>query len=407
MGQGGSNLAYQMMVVSLGWQVYDLTNSAFYLGLTGLMQFLPQFLLTLPAGHLADRYNRRRIAYMCQLLECVVTAVLAIASYTHWISVEIVYACAIALGAARTFEQPCMQAILPSLVEPAAVSKAVAWMGVVKNSAQVIGPPLGGVIFALGANAAYATSSLFFLAAAILVFGVNQPFQARRREPNTLRTVLAGIAYIWSKPVILGAITLDLFAVLLGGATALLPIYARDILHTGPWGLGILRAAPAMGAIPISIWLARNPMNRHVGYIMFGAVASFGIATVIFGFSTFFPLSFAALMLLGASDMVSVVIRMTLIQIETPDEMRGRVSAVNSIFIGTSNQLGEFESGTTASWFGTVPAVVLGGVGTLLVVILGMRWFPALAKRQTLLPGDGIAPVPEKTADKPATAVST
>jgi MFS family permease len=251
-------------------------------------------------------------------------------------------------------------------------------------TAMIIGPALGGFLYVAGAGVVYGVSGLLFLGAALLMACVKLERPPQKREPATLNTVFAGITFIRHRPVVLGAISLDLFAVLLGGATALLPVFARDILHTGPWGLGLLRAAPALGALGMSLWLARKPLTRKVGHIMFWSVAGFGLATVVFGLSRSFTLSMVALLAMGALDMISMVIRASLVQLETPDAMRGRVSAVNAIFINTSNQLGEFESGITAAWFGTVPATVIGGIGTLIVVGLWMGWFPALRKRQRL-----------------------
>lgn len=384
LGQITSSLAYNMLVIAVGWQIYDLTHSALSLGLVGLVQFLPQFLLTLVVGHVADRYERRRIVMICHLVECAMAALLALGSSAHWLNEELILVCACLIGTARAFEAPTRQAFLPTLVEPALLPRALAAAASCRQAGVIIGPALGGAIYIAGAEAVYTTCAAFFLLAGLSVAAIRIPFRTPRREPASLASVFGGIAYIRSKPVILGAISLDLFSVLLGGATALLPIYARDILSTGPWGLGLLRAAPAVGALSMSIYLARCPLRRRVGKTMFTAVAIFGLATILFGLSSSFLVSLAALVVLGASDMISVVIRSSLVQLETPDAMRGRVSAVNSIFIGTSNQLGEFESGVTAAWFGPVPAVVIGGVSTLLVVALWMRLFPGLLRREAL-----------------------
>jgi len=379
-------LAYQMLSVAVGWQIYDLTRSAFNLGLIGLALFLPQFLLALVVGHVADRYDRRRIISICLLIEGALTAVLVVGSFTHALSRDLILACVFLFGAARAFESPTMQAFLPMLVEPAILPECVALSATGRQIGSILGPALGGVIYLAGAGSAYISIAAAYGLAALFYFGIPSPLTAVRRASPTLKSVFAGIAYIRSKPDILGAISLDLFSVLLGGATALLPIYARDILFTGPWGLGLLRAAPAVGALVMSGYLVRRPFKRRVGRIMFTAVAGFGIATIVFGLSRSFWLSLAALTVLGATDMVSVVIRLTLVQLETPDEMRGRVSAVNFLFIGTSNQLGEFESGVTAAWFGAVPAVVIGGICTLVVVALWMRLFPGLVRREALIP---------------------
>jgi MFS family permease len=384
--QTSSVLAYQMLSVAVGWQIYNLSRSALSLGLIGLALFLPQFLLTLVVGHVADRYDRRRIISICVLIECALAAILAAGSYAHTLSPHLILACVFLIGSARAFEYPTMQAFLPTLVEPDILPECLALGGTGRQLGSILGPALGGIIYLAGAGTAYTAIAACYGLAALFVFGIPSPASPPRREPPTLKSVFEGIAYIRSKPDILGAISLDLFAVLLGGATALLPIYARDILATGPWGLGLLRAAPAAGALSMSAYLVRWPCKRRVGKIMFTMVAGFGIATIVFGLSRSFWLSLAALAVLGATDMISVVIRSTLVQLETPDEKRGRVSAINFIFIGASNQLGEFESGVTAAWFGTVPAVVIGGILTLVVAALWMRLFPGLAGRDELIP---------------------
>lgn len=383
-GQICSSMAYQMLVVAVGWQVYELTHSPFMLGMIGLVQFLPQFLLTLVVGHVADQYNRRLIVVSCQSIEAMVALLLALGSLGHWLTVPMVFACALVLGAARSFEAPTQQALLPTLVPAELLPPALAMGSAARQTAIIVGPALGGLIYALGPHVVYGTSTLLLVTAASFIFRIQAPAQTVRREPPTLKTLFAGVHYIWNKKTVLGAISLDLFSVLLGGATALLPIFARDILHTGPWGLGLLRAAPAVGALLMAVYLARFPLRQHVGKTMFAAVAGFGVATIIFGLSHWLPLSLFALFLLGVTDEVSVVVRSSLVQLDTPNEMRGRVSAVNFIFIGASNQLGEFESGVTAALLGTVPAVVLGGIGTLVVVGVWIRLFPALYHREQL-----------------------
>lgn len=387
-GQSCSTLSYQMLVVAFGWQVYDLSHSVFKLGMIGLVQFLPQLCLTLIVGHAADRFDRRRIVQICQLLESLLAALLALACMLHQQNLGLIFACASLIGMTRAFEGPSMQSLLPSLVPSEDLPKSLAWAASARQAAVIAGPALGGLIYALDASVVYLGCALAYLAAALWLQRLPRPAVRQTQEPASLTSALAGIRFIRSKPAVLGAISLDLFSVLLGGATALLPVYARDILHTGPWGLGLLRTAPAIGALCMSLTLARRPLQRHVGRSMAIAVTLFGLTTIIFGLSHYFPLSLAALVVMGASDMVSVVIRSSLVQLETPDTIRGRVSAVNFIFIGTSNQLGEFESGITAAWLGTMPAVVLGGVGTLLVVVLWQRWFPALFTRDRLLPAD-------------------
>ncbi|MCM0755186.1 MFS transporter [Desulfovibrio aminophilus] len=383
-GQTASYLSYHMLGVIIGWQVYDLTRSPMILGFVGLMQFLPQFLLTLAAGHVADRHDRRRVTAACQITGALLSAVLSLGSLAGLMDERCILAAAFLVGAARAFEYPTMQALLPSLVNAGELPRYLALSAGSRQAGVIVGPALGGVLYIAGPGAAYAVCACFSLLAALFILSIRSDRPVFSREPASWRSVFEGLTYIRSKPEILGAISLDLFSVLLGGATALLPVFARDILDTGPWGLGLLRAAPATGAVAMSIYLARRPLKRRVGRTMFRAVAVFGLATMVFGLSRSFVLSLAALAVLGMSDMVSVVVRSSLIQLETPDDKRGRVSAVNAVFIGTSNQLGEFESGLTAAWFGVVPAVVLGGVGTLLVVIAWMRLFPALLRRETL-----------------------
>lgn len=379
-----AGFAYQMLSVAVGWQIYALTHRTLDLGLIGLAQFVPSLLLMLPAGHLADRYQRRRILLAAEWLQGLALAILAAGSFLHWLNEGVILVLIVIIGIGKAFEFPVRQALLPGLVPPSLLPRAMAASASAGQMTIMVGPALGGFLYLAGPDVVYAISSCLYFAAALLFWRMPSVPPPVTREPRTLKTVFAGIGYIRRQPVILGAISLDLFAVLLGGATALLPAFAHDILHTGPWGLGLLRAAPALGALATSLWLARRPLRRGVGKIMFASVAGFGITTLVFALSTSFLLSLAALGLLGAFDMVSVVIRGTLVQLETPDDMRGRVSAVNAMFVTTSNQLGEFESGVTAAWFGTVQAVVIGGFGTLAVVGLWMWWFPALRQRQRL-----------------------
>ncbi|HUK14598.1 MAG TPA: MFS transporter [Thermoanaerobaculaceae bacterium] len=379
-----SSIALQMQAVGVGWQVYDLTGSAWYLGLVGLAQFLPRFFLTLPVGHVADRYDRRLVSRACQLVECLAAGALALGSFAGRQTEHAILLIVVVAGAARAFEGPAMQALAPDLVPVALIPRAAAWSTSANQTATILGPALGGVLYALGPGVVYAAASALFLAAGVCIALIRGDRAGRSGASAGIGSLFAGIAFIRRQPAILGAISLDLFAVLLGGATALLPIYARDILSTGPWGLGLLRAAPAAGALAMAVFLARRPLRRRVGRTMFGAVGVFGVATAVFAVSRSFPLSLAALAVLGAADVISVVIRSALVQIRTPEAMRGRVSAVNSMFIGTSNQLGEFESGATAALFGTVPAVLIGGVGTLVVAGLWMALFPQLLDTDTL-----------------------
>ena len=376
--------AQQMLLVALGWQMYDLTASAWDLGLVGLMQFVPALFFTIPAGQLVDRVDRRRVLGASLALQAVVALVLAWGSARGWVERELILAMSVAIGVARALQAPAQQAMLPSLVPIVQLPRATALSSSAMQIAVIGGPALGGFVYTLGAVAVYAASCLLLLAALGFVLGIHAKPFARPSAPVTLASVFAGFRFIWQHKVVLGAISLDLFAVLLGGATALLPIFAKDVLHTGPWGLGLLRGAPAIGALVMALVLARAPPRRNVGRSMFVSVAIYGVAILIFAASTSLILSMLALAISGAADMVSVVIRQTLVQLETPDEMRGRVSAVNATFIGASNQLGEFRAGATAAWIGTIGAVVSGAIGTLAVVALWMRLFPALARRDTL-----------------------
>ncbi|MDD0808799.1 MFS transporter [Curvibacter sp. RS43] len=371
----------QMLMVAVGWQMYDLTGSAWDLGLVGLYQFLPALLLTLVAGHVADRVHRARIVAACVAAQALVALTLVLGTEGAWVSRDWLLWLSVVLGAARAFQMPAQQALTPVLVPPAMLPRAMAFASAGMQAAIIGGPALGGVIFVAGATAVYATSAVLFALGIGLILGVHYAHEPAPREPVSIGTLMAGVRFIWDRKVVLGAVSLDLFAVLLGGAVALLPIYAKDVLHVGPWGLGLLRAAPAAGALLMSVWLTRWPLERHVGRKLLWAVAVFGLATLVFGVSTSLWLSLAALAVSGAADMVSVVVRQTLVQLETPDAMRGRVSAVNSVFIGASNQLGEFESGATAALLGPIGSVVLGGVGTVLVAAVWVKAFPALASR--------------------------
>ena len=382
-------IAYQMVAVAVGWQIYSLTGHPLDLGMVGLVQFIPSALLVLVVGHTADRYDRRRIVSLAQLTEAAALLVLVSATLGQWISREVIFFLIFVIGSARAFEFTTMQTMVPSLVEPEELPQAMAVNASVAQASIIVGPMLGGFIYVAGPEIVYGLSAALFLFSAAVISCLRIRHVARSREPVSLERLFAGIAFIRSRPVLLGAVSFDLFAVLLGGATALLPIYARDILFASPRGLGLLRSAPAVGAFLASLYLARFPLRQKVGRKMFNSVALFGAATIVFALSTSMALSFLALIILGGADMLSVVIRSSLVQLETPDEMRGRVSAVNSVFIGASNQLGEFESGLTAAWFGVVPAAVLGGVGTLLVVGLWRHLFPQLASRDRLQPDRG------------------
>jgi MFS family permease len=375
---------FQMITVAIGWHIYELTGNVLDLGLVGLVEFLPRVLFMLHTGHVADRFDRRRVAATCQVLQALVAGVLVYAAATDSASRELIFAMAFLFGAARAFEMPATQALLPNIVPPALFPRAVAASASAMQAATIVAPALGGLLYAFGSTWVYGPTLILYVLACALMLSLSSNQKRSQGQRASLDSLLAGIRFIRSRPDILGAISLDLFAVLLGGATALLPVFAKDILLTGPWGLGLLRSAPAVGALLMSFWLARFPIERNVGRIMFTAVGVFGVATIAFGLSTSFWFSLAVLAVLGAADMISMVIRGAFVQLHTPDEMRGRVSAVNGLFIGASNQLGEFESGVTAAWFGTVPAVVMGGVGTLLVTGLWIKLFPTLARRDRL-----------------------
>lgn len=382
-----STAASQMLLVAVGWQMYDLTGSAWDLGLVGLLQFLPALLLALPAGHLIDRWHRGRIIAACLIVQVGVSLLLLAGSHGGWAGRELLLGVSLLLGAVRAFQMPAQQALTPSLVPAALLPRALAFSAAGVQGAIIAGPALGGFIYIAGAVATYATCAGLFAAAALLAALIRYTPAPRTAEPASWASLLAGVHFVWHHKVVLGAISLDLFAVLLGGATALLPIYAKDILHTGPWGLGLLRAAPAVGALAMSLVLARWPVRRHSGRVLLGSVAVFGLAMAVFGWSTSLALSLLALAVSGAADMVSVVIRSSLVQLETPDAMRGRVSAVNSVFIGASNQLGEFRAGATAALLGPVVTVMLGALGTVVVAGLWRRLFPALAQRDALVAG--------------------
>jgi MFS family permease len=384
LGRVATTMANQMMMVVLAWQMYGLTNSAYDLGLVGLAQFLPSLALILVVGQVADRFDRRRVLAWCLAGQLLVTIGLVAGTLGAWLNREVILIASIALGSARAFQNPTQQALTPQLVPAALLPRALAVNASGTQAAIIVGPALGGFIYLAGADVVYMVCGALFLAAMGLVSIIRIGHAPHAREPVSLRNLFAGIWFIWHRKEVLGAISLDLFAVLLGGAVALLPIFAKDILHVGPWGLGLLRSAPAVGALLMSLYLAQQPIQRRVGKVMLGSVAMYGTATLVFALSTSFLLSLIALAVTGMFDMVSVVVRQSLVQLETPNEMRGRVSAVNSIFIGASNQLGEFESGMTAGWFGAAPSVLIGGVGTLLVVGTWMKLFPELAKRDKL-----------------------
>jgi len=375
-----ASVAVQMQTVAVGWQVYEITNDPLDLGLIGLSQFLPFVLLVLPAGHVADRHNRALILALCIALEFFCALALLAFTLSGLAVAWPVFAVMVVFGIARAFSMPAGQAIMPNLVPPSLFSRAVAVNSSTWQVSTIAGPAIGGLVYLAGPDVVYASVAGLLAAAFLFVIGVKTGKPARPDTPDTWHTLLEGLRFVWRKKVILGAVSLDLFAVLFGGAVALLPAIARDILHVGPDGFGWLRAAPGMGAAVVAMALAWRPLSRHVGTQMFAGVALFGLATIVFGLSTNFLLSLVALVVIGAADMVSVYIRHMLVQLETPDEIRGRVSAVNAVFIGASNELGEFESGVTAAWWGVRPAVIVGGVASVAIAGLWMRWFPALRR---------------------------
>jgi MFS family permease len=379
-------LAMETQSVAVGWQVYEITKQPLALGLAGLAQFLPGILLFLVAGHAADRYDRRNLLVMCDVGFTACFALLLFITMRGPHTVRPIYGALILLGVFRSFSGPVSRAIFPQLVPKEHFQNAVAWSSGVYQAANILGPALGGVIYAVfrGPAAVYTFSLVAGVFASIAALQIKTPSKNWTPQPYSATAVFSGFRYIWKQKPILGSISLDLFAVFLGGAVALLPVYAREILKTGPWGLGLLRTAPGVGAAVMAVFLAHKPLRKRAGAIMLWCVAGFGIFTIVFGISRNIVLSFVALFLVGAMDMVSVIIRATLIQIATPDEMRGRVNAVDMVFIGASNEFGEFESGLTAHWFGTVPAVILGGIGTLAVTAICAWRFPELRKTDNL-----------------------
>ena len=380
-----SSFAIQIVIVAVGWQIYALTGDPLDLGLVGLCQFLPALVLVLVTGSVADRYSRRMIMGLASLVEGVGAFALLLLTWHGLASPLPVFAILIAFGIARAFFGPAQQSLVVNLVTRQELANAIAWNSSSWQIAAIAGPVGGGLLYGISPIAAYATGFALFVVSAVLVFLIKQPAARKREhEPASFETIVAGFRFIWSEKVVLGAISLDLFAVLLGGAVALMPVYARDILAVGPWGLGLLRAAPAFGAIPMALFLAAHPIRDHAGAIMFAFVALFGAFTIVFGLSALPWLSIVALALMGASDMISVYVRETLMQLWTPDDVRGRVNAVNQVFIGASNELGEFRAGGMAALIGAVPAVVVGGAATIGVAALWSAMFPDLRKARHL-----------------------
>ena len=381
-----ATVALQMQAVAIGWQMYDLTRDPFDLGLVGLFHFIPAALLVLVAGHLADRHDRRMLVRACQFIAGCAAALLAFGTASGWMTRETLLLIVLVVGGARAIEQTAQQTLLPGVVPLTLLARATAASSSATQLATIFGPALGGLLYAVSPILVYALCCTLWISAGLFVGLIKIERTPPAREPVSITVLLAGFNYVRHNPIVLGAVALDLFAVLLGGALALLPVFARDVFHIEAWGLGLLRAAPGIGALLTAIALTRWQARQHVGRVIFIAVAVFGIAVLVFALSRSFVLSMVALACMGAADMISVVIRMTLIQLQTPDDMRGRVSAVNSLFVIASNQLGEFRAGVMAAWLGAVNAVLVGGVCALLVVAIGRKAFSELYRVETLDP---------------------
>jgi MFS family permease len=379
-----SILSFHMLVVAVGWQLYELTGSAFDLGLLGLAQFLPVLLLTVFVGHVADRHDHRLILMLCQLTEGIAAAILAFGSAMGWLDSFVIFIVVALVGAARAFEIPTMAAIIPSLLPRAAVPPAMAWFASANQTGQIVGPALGGVLYILGPATVYGVTIALWCAGGALLAAMAVVRVERLSEPMSLRSLLGGFHHVCRDRIILGTLSLDMFAVLLGGVAALLPIFAKDILETGPWGLGLLRSAPAAGALVMSLVLARRPLTLPVGRVLFCVLAIYGLTVTLFAFSTVLWLSLGALAAMGAADVVSVVIRFSMVQLRSPPEMRGRVSAVNGLFTGTANQLGDFRAGAVAALVGAVPAVAAGGLCIIMVTAIWLFLFPDLRRIRSL-----------------------
>ena len=384
-----TNGAYMMQGVAVGWQIYELTNDPFDLGLVGLVQFVPLVAFALVIGQVADLFDRRVVVAACQVGKALAALALALGTVRGWLGRDAMLAVLFLSGTVRAFEIPTIHALLPGLVPTMLLPRAIAASASAQQTAVICGPSIGGLLYtSFGAATVYATCAAVFVVAGVLISLVRSRADAPKseRKPISLETLFAGFAYIRSRPILLGAISLDLFAVLLGGVTALLPIYARDILQAGPWALGVLRSAPAVGALAVAILLAHHAIAGRAGRVMFAAVGMFGFASLAFGLSTSIVLSFLALMVYGAADAVSVVIRQSLVQMRTPYDMLGRVMAVNSMFTGSSGSLGEFRAGTVAAWLGAVPSALIGGAGAIMVMLIWMWAFPQLRRVDKLTP---------------------
>lgn len=383
-----ATMGYHMLAITIGWQMYELTNSALDLGLIGLIQFIPSVVLTLLIGHAADRYDRRMIVRGAQSIYVVASIMIAIALMAGMLTRDLLFVAVFMIGCARAFEMPTAHTLASTLVPTTMISRAIAAWTSANQTAVICGPALGGLIYTISPVLVSVLCLAFFVTSITLISFVQIKGPPAKRDPPTFASVLAGFEYVWTRPRLLGVITLDLFVMVLAGATALLPVFARDILQVGPIGLGLLRSAPAVGALLTALWLSYYPVERHIGIKMFVVVAIYGALTIVFGLSTWFPLSLVTLACLGAADALSVVIRFSIVQIETPDEKRGRVSAINYLLVGSSNTLGDFESGVVAAWFGAVASVVIGGAGSLLVAAVWMGLFPALRKIDRFEPAD-------------------
>ncbi len=381
---GAAAFAVQIMSVAVGWQIYDITRNPLHLGYVGLAQFLPPLLLVLVTGLAADRFSRRFIMAACLGVEALCALGLVVFTLSHPTGVTPVFAILVVLGIARAFMNPAADALAPNLVPKAAIAHAISLNSMIWQIGNIVGPVFGGLLYGISGVVAYGTALLLVGTAGILVLLIGRVPQQNHAQETSLSTLFAGFHFIKKEKIVLGAISLDLFAVLLGGAVALMPIFARDILDVGPLGLGLLRAAPGIGAVVMALYLARFGIKDHAGIVLFVFVAGFGFFTVVFGLSTWVPLSIAALLMMGACDMISVYVRETLLQLWTPDDVRGRVNAVNRVFIGASNELGEFRAGMVAAWIGAVAAVVIGGVGTMGVAFFWSRWFPELRTARRL-----------------------
>ena len=385
------NLAVSIESVALGWQIYalarrslDVEHSAFLVGMVGLAAFAPLFLLALPAGETADRHNRKLILRLCFVAEAIVAASLALVSHLHLASTTLLLVGAVVFGASRAYMQPANTALGPTLVPRELLSRSIAWNSLAGQTAGIVGPALGGILVSLSPTLAYGTSAALFIVSAFATFAIRKNAPPVVHTASRIALIKEGLVYVWENKIVFGAISLDLFAVLLGGATALLPVFARDVLHVGPAGFGILRTGPAIGAAAVALTLASRPIRHRAGLTMFAGVAVFGLATIVFALSRSLWLSVAALAVLGGADMLSVFVRQTLVQLVTPDPMRGRVAAVSTLFISASNELGEFESGVVARFLGPVGAAIFGGVGALIVTGVWAKLFPALRKADRL-----------------------